>query len=312
MERFSAVALGHAIGDAMGVPVEFCSRAQLEREPVTGMRGFGTYAVPAGAWSDDTSMSLCALECLSSRGLDYDGVMNNFSRWYYAGEFTPTGVTFDVGATCRAAIRNYAERRLPPLRCGLQGERANGNGSLMRIYPFVLWLSGTGDALTGDAMEAILAASALTHGHRRAQLGCGIYACVLHALLRQPSEAAVTAGLADAETRFAGEPELAHYRRLFAASFSALPRREIRSSGYVVDTLEAAIWCLLTTGSFAECVCRAVNLGEDTDSVAAVAGSLAGARYGYDGIPQEWLDILLRRDYIESLCYRLERARPMA
>lgn len=133
-----AVILGHAVGDALGVPVEFASRAELDANPVTEMEGFGTYPVPAGAWSDDTSMSLCAFDVLASGKLDYDRIMVNFGKWYYKDEFTPTGEMFDAGNTCSIAIDNYFNGRKDTDHCGLTGTYSNGNGSLMRINPFVI------------------------------------------------------------------------------------------------------------------------------------------------------------------------------
>ncbi len=297
-----AVMLGHAVADALGVPVEFRSREMLDVYPVTEMLGFGTYDCPAGTWSDDTSMSLCALDALAAGYCDPDAVMRNFGRWYYNNEYTAGGSLFDIGATCRRAIVRYASGQYAAIRCGDAEESSNGNGSLMRIHPFVLYLLERDGEITREGLSLIHAASALTHAHRRSKLGCGIYACVLEALIRRPVRAAVYEGLAKAKALYEGERELSVYARLLADNFADLPVGMIESSGYIVHTLEAALWCLLTTDSYAACVLRAVNLGLDTDTVAAVAGGLAGALYGLNGIPTEWLDTLLRRDYIEELC----------
>lgn len=135
-----AVMLGHAVGDALGVPVEFASREELEENPVTEMEGNGTFPVPAGSWSDDTSMALCTLESLTKGLIDYDEIMVNFGRWYYKDEFTPTGEMFDAGGTCCGAIDNYFIHKKPINLCGLRDDSANGNGSLMRIHPMALYL----------------------------------------------------------------------------------------------------------------------------------------------------------------------------
>ncbi len=298
-EIIESVVFGHAVGDALGVPVQFFSREKRDQDPVSEMRSFGVYPFPAGAWSDDTSMALCALDSLARGQVWFDEVMANFGRWYYKDEFTPTGKMFDVGGTCAEAINNYFIGHKSVYECGPADERANGNGSLMRIYPFILFsIFRDGELDT----ELIASASALTHTHSRAKLGCCIYAYVLVELLNTPSKAAVYSGLEKAKIRLSNDPEFSHYRRIFSEGFSELLRDEIKSSGYVVDTLEAALWCLVTTGSYRDCVLKAVNLGGDTDTIAAVAGSLAGALYGIDAIPPEWLDILIRREYIEALC----------
>lgn len=156
----------------------------------------------------------------------------------------------------------------------------------------------------------------LTHAHRRAQLGCGIYAFVLRELLREPSKESVRKGLNHARIFYGREEENAHYGNLYRrigmigihfgdpGRFRSFTEEDIRSGGYVVHTLEAAMYCLLTTDSYRACVLKAVNLGDDTDTVAAVAGGLAGALYGYDAIPTEWLSALQRKEYIEEMCER--------
>jgi ADP-ribosylglycohydrolase len=310
--QIKSVIIGHAIGDALGVPVEFCSREELEKAPITDMEGYGTYAVPAGAWSDDTSMSLCALEAMCHEDWSWDMIMNNFASWLENGDFTPIGETFDVGRTCLEAIVRYKRDNLPAKECGGDSEWSNGNGSLMRINPFVLYgqyalLNGTNDGYW-SWLALIKQASALTHAHDRSIMACHVYGYVLSFLLQEPTRESLKAGL-----KFAGEdldylPEFEHYERIFKSDFSLLPESEIKSSGYVVDTLEAALWCLLTTDSYKDCVLKAVNLGGDTDTVAAIAGGLAGALYGYDAIPEEWRNILQRREYIEDMCERAGRS----
>ena len=307
-EKIKAVVFGHAVADALGVPVEFCSRRQLSENPVTDMRGYGTYPYPAGTWSDDTSMALATLDSLANGKIDFNDIMSRFAKWYYENEYTPSGVTFDIGGICRFAIDNYAKRNLPADKCGVNSEYSNGNGSLMRIYPFVFAFL-MGDNLPMGFEELIDAASALTHSHERSRLGCRIYSTVLHFLIEAPSKHSVKLALDSCLERYCGSEELIHYKRtLSPKELCDLRERDIKSTGYVVDTLEAALWCLLTTDSYSECVLKAVNLGEDTDTVAAVAGSLAGALYGYTAIPTDWLSALKRREYIEDICNRFSRA----
>ena len=296
-----AVIIGHAIGDALGVPVEFCEREELATGPVDDMEAFGTYPVPAGSWSDDTSMSIAALDSLKNGNLDYDDIMNNFVKWCSLDEYTPTGEMFDIGRTCLSAIRNFLETDgKPALECGLSDERSNGNGSLMRIHPFSLYtfISNCED----KENEIIHNASSLTHAHKRSQIACGIYTLVLHEILNCPQKTSIKLGLDKAYDMYKDEPENKYYTRIYDPDFVNTHIDNIKSTGYVVDTLEAALWCLMSTDSYSECVLKAVNLGDDTDTVAAIAGGLAGALYGYDAIPFEWLNTLLRRDYLEEMC----------
>lgn len=299
-EMIKSVMIGHAVGDALGVPVEFCAREALEADPVTDMRGYGSYPVPAGAWSDDTSMSLAALDSLSKGKIDYEDIMRNFVKWAKLDDYTPTGEMFDIGVTCKYAIMNFLYGT-DALLCGQSHENANGNGSLMRIHPFVLMTFFC--ANLRDGWETVVEnGSRLTHSHERSLLACKIYARVLWALLEKPSRKSVRKALAASMKCYTDSAEYAAYARLFSFGFEQLPTCEIRSSGYVVDTLEAALWCLFTTETYAACVLKAVNLGSDTDTVAAVAGGLAGALYGYEAIPREWRETLIKRDYIERMC----------
>lgn len=358
LKRIKAVMIGHAVGDALGVPVEFCSREELDENPVTDMMGFGSYPVPEGCWSDDTSMSLATLDSLKKDKIDYDDIMDNFVAWCSRDEYTPTGEMFDIGRTCLTAIRNYLRTDgKPALDCGLSEEHSNGNGSLMRIHPMVLYLYYKGYDIE-DAIEIIHNTSSITHAHMRSKMACGIYTCILWELLKEPSKASVLKGLNRARRYYGGHlsqkeksrikerlqnptltdneksellemlyvgidiktnklnsDEFSIYDRMLLKRIGwiyrhwediddhkEVTRDEIKSTGYVVDTLEAAVWCVLTTYSYKECVLKAVNLGEDTDTVAAVAGGLAGAMYGFDKLPIEWVEKIKKLDYIESLC----------
>ena len=302
IEKIKAVMIGHAVGDALGVPVEFCSREEIAKDPVSDMRGFGTYPVPAGAWSDDTSMSVAALDSLANGKVDYDEIMRNFVAWVEEGKYTPTGKSFDIGRTCLQAIRAYLICHSTN-ECGQVGEYSNGNGSLMRIHPIALYTFAKGMTL-GKSLDIIREGSALTHAHPRSIYACGIYAMVLWEILRGADKAKVLTEIENAAVLFDGfyPEESDHFDWATHKKLLAKSEDEISGSGYVVTSLEAALWCLLTTDSYKECVLKAVNLGEDTDTIAAIAGSLAGAMYGYDAIPEEWRRTLIKKDYIEKLC----------
>ena len=163
--------IGHAVGDALGVPVEFASREEIAENPVTDMEGFGTYPYPAGTWSDDTSMSLAALDSLAKGHICWDDIMNNFGKWLQDGEYTPFGEAFDLGRTCLNAIINYFRNGTPATDSGGIDEHSNGNGSLMRIHPFALYEYAKGSF----NLDIIHQASALTHAHERSKMACGIY-----------------------------------------------------------------------------------------------------------------------------------------
>ena len=296
--------LGLAIGDALGVPVEFESRRRLKADPVKGMRAFGTWNQPAGTWSDDTSLTIAAMESIARLGkIDYEDIMENFLRWYERDDFTATGERFDIGNTTYSAIVRFKQKYSPPTECGLTDESSNGNGSLMRILPATIYLYSTRGKIAGDELKFIHEFSALTHGHMISRMACGIYSLIAAKLLdgKNISEA-FELGMNDAKTFYGSDAAFKNFSRLCDENFAALPEDKISSSGYVVHTLEAALWCLLNTDDYKSLALKAVNLGGDTDTTGAVASGLAGIIYGVESIPAEWLSILKRRDYLKKLC----------
>lgn len=299
LKDFKAVVIGAAIGDALGVPVEFCSREKLKNKPVTDMTGFGTYNMPLGSWSDDTSMCLATLDAFTTGEVYFEKIMDNFIKWYKLNKFTPANYTFDVGGTTLVALEKYIKEK--NVFSGLNDEHSNGNGSLMRIYPFVLFANIKGYSFF-DAIDLIIKGSKLTHAHEASIVGCLIYYFILDHLINEKSKDAIKLGLKKAKSYLKQYKELYRYNRLFSSDFINLKEEEIKSSGYIVDTLEASIWCVLNSNNYEECVLKAVNLGLDTDTTGSIAGSLAGILYGYDTINNKWKEKLIKRDYIEKLC----------
>lgn len=303
--------MGLAVGDALGVPVEFQSRDSLRENPVNGMRGYGTYNQPPGTWSDDTSMTLALVDSLCN-GLNYENIMDNFLKWFDHGEYTPHGEVFDIGIATSESLLKYKEGT-PPLSCGGKGEYDNGNGSLMRVLPILYYIQsiyGTDFQDNDEAFHIIHDVSSLTHGHKRSLMACGIYISIASQLLsKMDTEIAVRSGIYRSMEYYRKQAEfqseINYFSRLESDQFKDLSEDEIKSDGYVVSTLEAAVWCLLNTDDYKSCVLKAVNLGSDTDTVAAVAGGLAGIKYGYDNIPVDWRKKLAKRDYIEKLCKKL-------
>ena len=304
--------IGLAIGDALGVPVEFKSRQEIAENPVVSMREYGTHNQPIGTWSDDTSLTLALIDSIIEKNkIDYVDIMDRFSNWLMYNDYTARGEVFDVGNATSRAIMNYG-RGIDPLECGGISEYENGNGSLMRILPIAYYLQKQKDNKMESKMEIVHNVSALTHRHPISLIACGIYVNVALRLLKieESLYVCVEQGISEAFEFYDTEmpDEADNYNRLRnLSSFSNLAEEEIKSNGYVVDTLEASIWCLLNTNSYKECVLKAVNLGNDTDTVGSVVGGLAGIYYGSDDIPEEWLDVLVRRQYIEELCEKLQK-----
>ena len=300
--------MGLVVGDALGVPVEFQDRETLRRSPVKDMRGYGTYNQPPGTWSDDSSMTLALLDSLK-KGLDYEDMMDKFLAWYEEGAYTPHGEMFDIGIATSQALRRYKEGA-NALETGGQDEYDNGNGSLMRILPILFYLQKEYEFNFLDydeAFEIIHNISSLTHRHKRSQIGCGIYISIAHYLILEKNlEEGIRKGTKKAfsfyRSKTGFKEELEPYSRLEDPYFKDLSEDDIKSGGYVVDSLEASFWCLLNSQSYEEAVLKAVNLGKDTDTTGAICGGLAGIFYGYDNIPETWLNKIVKRDWIEDLC----------
>lgn len=302
--------MGLVVGDALGVPVEFASREELKNNPVTDMEGYGTYPMPAGAWSDDSSMALATLASLSFE-YDLEDIMNNFVAWEQEDEFTPTGEMFDEGNTCSSAIWNYMENK-DVKTCGLSGAHNNGNGSLMRILPMCIYLyykEKMTNITETELIQMIHDVSALTHAHLRSKMACGIYYHCVKALIDDEGtlQQRLQKGI-DNALRFYGQDisnltEISYFGRImYLDELKTVPESDIRSGGYVIESIEAALWCLITTDTYKDCVLKAVNLGDDTDTTAAITGGLAGIYYGYENIPDNWKETILQRDWIEDLC----------
>lgn len=289
---------GALVGDALGVPVEFQDRAARLADPVTGMRAYGTHLQPAGTWSDDGALLLCSVESLAERGFDPEDMGRRFLRWQDQGLWTAHGEVFDIGIATSQALRRIRQGS-PAGEAGGRDEFSNGNGSLMRILPVVLAsLEGTTEALR----DRIHRASAITHGHPRSQMACVYFALLVRALMEGWSrEEAVKAAAGDFVGVYEHSAEMPAFGRILEGDFAALPRIAIHSGGYVMDTLEAAVWCLLTTEDFASCVLKAVNLGADTDTTGCVTGALAGVFHGENSMPAEWRRVLPRQDELDRL-----------
>ncbi len=301
--------MGVIVGDALGCPVQFMSREEIARRgQVTGMEGHGTYDKPAGTWTDDGSMTLATLDSIRELGcINAEDIMMRFVDWYEDGEYTQYGYPFDMGYTCSTAIKKF-ERDQDITTCGGNSERSNGNGSLMRIIPACIYAYEKKLSVS-DAVRMVHEVSGLTHNHLRSKMACGLYYFCVRAILddcgeiKERIQTGLTEGISFYESDIDKLTELAHYRRLRdVEEFAKTDEADIRTTGYVVDSLEAAIWCLVTTDSFADCVLKAVNLGDDTDTVGAIAGGLAGLYYGYNSIPQEWLKAIERLRYVTDMC----------
>lgn len=302
-----AAIYGQIVADALGVPYEFSSPEEMKDNPATAMTGYGTYNKPVGTWSDDSSLTVSLMDSLSD-GVDYDDIMKKYSSWLYDGEYTPEGDTFDVGRTTSVAIENY-ENGCNPLECGGSDERDNGNGSLMRIMPVILYSIRRNLSLD-ETRKLIDDVSSITHAHRISKASCNIYNFIVKEILQNRNDdfKNIIRNGVNKSGKYYSKMEC--FNRIYDETFLDEPTDTIGSTGYVVDSLETALYCCYNTVDYKEAVLMAVNLGGDTDTNAMITGGLAALYYGYESIPPEWTDTIINRELIDSVinkfCEKLE------
>jgi ADP-ribosyl-[dinitrogen reductase] hydrolase len=282
--------LGLAVGDALGTTVEFRARGSFE--PLTDMVGGGPFALEPGQWTDDTSMALCLAESIVEAGWDPVDQLTRYVRWWREGYLSSTGTCFDIGNTVAQALRSFEQTGDPA--GGPTGARSAGNGSIMRLAPVPLRY-----AASGQLLERAAESSRTTHGAATAVDACRYLAALVAGAVagRPKHELLDKSFFPDAMT-----PEIA---AIAAGSFRDKRRDDVKGSGYVVDSLEAALWALASSDGFEDGALLAVNLGDDADTTGAVFGQLGGALYGEDAIPDRWLDLLALRETIELFADRL-------
>ena len=289
---------GLVVGDALGVPVEFRSREYLLENPVEEMLGHGTYNQPKGTWSDDTSMTLATMQSIICKNrIDLEDIMREFVLYAMTSKYCQDKV-FDYGNTTIQSIDRYMEG-YPVDECGGRSERDNGNGSLMRILPLAF--------IPGITYEDVENVSAITHAHPRSRISCVLYVEIAKSMIENDLEISEHIAHSCEKIRkyYADCEELVHFEDIFSGNYQVGTGRS-----YVIKTLEAVLYCLLQTSSYRDAVLMAVNLGRDTDTVAAITGGLAGIYYGFDEIPSEWIsqirqideEVFKRCDDFERFC----------
>lgn len=292
-DRFRGCLLGLAVGDAVGTSVEFMPRGSFT--PLTDMRGGGPFHLKAGQWTDDTSMALClATSLVECRAFEARDQMERYWDWYRNGAYSSTGDCFDIGGATRQALQRYKTTDDP--FSGSTDPYSAGNGSIMRLAPVVMAYYPHQQNIWHYAAES----SRTTHAALECLDACRLLGDILYQAL---------GGAGKAETLLSTSPE-----RLASEKIQSIARGDyrektdanIRGTGYVVQSLEAALWCFWGTDSFESAILTAANLGDDADTTAAICGQVAGAFYGESGIPSRWLDKLAMRDEIESLAKGLE------
>ena len=301
-ERFRGCLLGLAAGDAVGTRVEFKPRGSFP--PVTDMLGGGPFNLPPGCWTDDCSTALClAASLVECQGFDAHDQMRRYVRWYREGYMSSTGTCFDVGIASAEALRKFERTRNP--FAGSTDPYKAGNGSLMRLAPVPMFWAHN----PAEAIERSGESSRTTHGAQTAVDACRYFAGLLvGALGGADKETLLSPRYCPIKGYWDAHPLHEEVAAVAEGSFKRKNPPQIRGTGYVVRSLEAALWAFDRTSSFRDAILMASNLGDDADTTSAICGTLAGAHYGVGGIPETWLNKLAKRDLIESLADGLHKA----
>ncbi len=293
LSRYRGCLLGLAVGDALGTTLEFSPPGTFT--PINDLIGGGPFGLQPGQWTDDTSMALClATSLIEQQGFDPIDQLDRYGRWWREGYLSSTGACFDIGGTVRAALTRFVQTREP--YPGSSDPHTAGNGSIMRLAPVVLYFARQPEQAIHFAAES----SRTTHGAPEAIDACRYFAALILTALNGASKEEL---LRDRQTSFT--PKIA---AIAAGSFKHKQPPEIRGTGYVVDSLEAALWAFYRSHDFREGALLAVNLGDDADTTGAVYGQLAGAFYGEESIPLAWRDTIAQRDLIVELAEKLYAA----
>ena len=292
---------GLAVGDALGVPYEFSVPLALKLNPITTMTGEGTWNQPIGTWSDDTGMTLATMGAIIKEkgAVNYDTIMKEFVRWIANGEYTQNigYEPFDYGGTTVNAITNYIYNG-DVTTCGLSGEMNNGNGSLMRILPLAF--------LNDVSFETVENVSGLTHAHPRSKIACNLYVEIAKQIIEGGEDTFcdyVHNASVKIQEYYQGNHELKYFQRIFDSDYS----KGVTGRMHVVDTLETAIYGIKYGEDYKSSLLLAVNQGNDTDTVGAVCGGLAGLYYGYQDIPTEWVDAIYNNEIIDDLILAFQK-----
>jgi ADP-ribosylglycohydrolase len=297
--------LGLAVGDALGAAIEF--KAPRTFAPVTGYRGGGPHGLEAGEWTDDTSMALALADSIAEVGWDLHDQAKRYVAWRRTGRYSVNGLCFDVGSTTSASIRRF-EQTGDPRTCADRSRSASGNGSIMRLAPVPAAFAHMFPDRMPELVERLVESSVPTHASPLCLSACAYLGLVLAALAQgNPREEVLAPDWPSLDALRQLTPLHADVEPVARGSYREKWPPEIRGSGFVVHSLEAALWAFHDASDFREAVLRAVNLGDDADTTGAVCGQLAGAYWGESGIPEEWREGLAGRGLIEAILGRLLR-----
>lgn len=291
LDRFQGCLLGLAVGDAVGTTLEFKPPGSFE--PINDMIGGGPFNLQPGQWTDDTSMALClAHSLLHCQGFDAEDQMNRYCNWWQWGYMSSTGECFDIGITVSSALKNYLRTQNP--YSGSVDPKSAGNGSLMRLAPIALFYFNHFEQM----IRFSGASSRTTHAAEECVDACQYFSSLLYSAFKGESKDVILSG-----QRYT--PTTEKVSVIATGTYKNKSAAHIKGTGYVIDALEASLWCFAKTDSFEEAILQAANFGDDADTTAAITGQIAGAYYGLNHFPSSWLNKLYEKEQLKRIALDL-------
>jgi ADP-ribosyl-[dinitrogen reductase] hydrolase len=296
-DRFLGCLIGLAVGDAIGTTNENHPKGSFT--PLIDMVGGGPFGLKPGEWTDDTSMALClGASLVECNGFDPHDQMRKYTNWYTKGYMSSNGECFDIGVTVERSLQRFLKNGNP--YAGYKNRSLAGNGCLMRLAPIPMFFLYQPEHLELMAVNSCLT----THGTKVCVDATRLLAIKIHqAISGNSNKFKILTN--KGQKSFQGDPEI---ERIARGAYVILEEKQIQGTGYVIDSLQAALWCFAKTRNFKDAVLKAANLGDDSDTTAAICGQLAGAFYGIESIPKEWRQRLAKRELIETMSLNLYRA----
>lgn len=299
--------IGLVVGDALGVPVEFMTREELRKNPVVDLREYGVHNQPLGSWSDDTSMTLATMDSIIQKEkIDTTDIGNKFLNWYRKSDYTPIGKIFDIGRTTIQALAKYELKLDEAKNCGEKMEDSNGNGSLMRMLPISYYIYYKGIKDYKEIYNLVKDVSSITHRHEVSILGCYIYVSFILGLLNGLEKEQAYKDIRKLNYSYFSIDSLNKYDRILKNNITTLNLEDISSNGYVVNTLECVLYMFLNSNDYNTTILKAINLGDDTDTIGSCLGGLLGLYYGLENIKENWRKNIIKYDYIIDLCNKFD------
>ena len=304
IERIKSGLIGFAVGDALGVPIEFTKREKLQINKVTAMLEYRSHNVPKGSWSDDTSLIIATIEGIIKKEneIDYNLILEEFINWADRGEYCSNDKPFGIGRTTLRSLYLF-KMGYDYSKCGQNKISDNGNGSLMRILPIAYYCYYI-KMENKEIYKLVKNISELTHSHEISILGCYIYTIFIIAILNGKSKEKAYEIIRRENYSMFNAHIINKYKRILKIDIRSLSMNDISSQGFIIDTLEAVLWCFLKQETYKSTIIEVINLGNDTDTIGALTGGISGIYYGYKSIPTQWINDLKRKNYLLELCNR--------